>query len=111
MWRSAVAYLLNVQTRIQDTTLMSEHAVPASVVFTPEAVASINRAYAMAVDIIAEAQQEKLRTALAEYMMGLARSGERDEHRLCSLSVLAVLGRVPEPRPGLAAPCHTAGRG
>lgn len=62
-------------------------------VFTPEMTATINRAYAEACDIIAaEANAERLRPELARCMMDLARNGEKDEGRLCSLSVLAVLG-------------------
>lgn len=68
------------------------HSRPAAV-FTPEAVASINRAFAEAVDIIGDMSgRQELRLKLAEHMMSLARSGEVDERRLCSLSVLAVLG-------------------
>ena len=65
-------------------------------VFTPAAVAAINQAYSEACDIISgEAAQEQLRLRLAEYMMYLARNGEIDPERLCSLSVIAVLGRKP----------------
>lgn len=71
---------------------------------------SVNRAYAATVNIIGEAQREKLRAVLAEYMMGLARTGERDGQRLCGLSVLAVLGRAPEHKPSRAALQHTCWR-
>jgi hypothetical protein len=67
-----------------------------SAVFTPEAVAAINRAYLEACDAIAvESPNEQLRMKLAEHMMYLARNGESDPERLCSLSVMAVLGRKP----------------
>lgn len=72
-------------------------------VFTPEAVSSINRAYAEALDIIGPAAGHgALRLKLADHMMSLARDGIRDEGRLCSLSVLAVLGRNPDPDSGVA---------
>lgn len=70
-------------------------ATPA--VFTPEAVSAINQAYQEACDIIStESGYSQLRLKLAEYMMYLARNGETDPERLCSLSVVAVLGRPPE---------------
>ena len=75
---------------------MSDIYSQPAAVFTLETVASINRAFAEAVDIIGgPAKHQDLRLALAERMMSLARNGERDEQRLCSLSVLAVLGKAP----------------
>lgn len=83
---------------------MTGNPSQSAAVFTPEAVASINRAFAEAVDIIGgEEPREELRRKLAEHMMFLARNGETDEERLCSLSVIAVLGRAPRRRPGLVA--------
>jgi hypothetical protein len=62
--------------------------------FPPEAVASINRAYADALQAIRkEAGYETLRFQLADHMMFLARCGETDERQLRDLSVSRVLGR------------------
>lgn len=66
-------------------------------VFSPEAVASINRAYASALDILgSEGASPELKTKLAEHLMYLARNGEKDEHRLCSLAVIRTIGRPPK---------------
>jgi hypothetical protein len=74
---------------------MVDRPAQTSAVFTPESVASINRAYAQAIDIVGHAA-EQLRAKLAERMMALARNGELDERRLCRLSVSAVLKHVPD---------------
>lgn len=67
--------------------------------FTPDTVALINRAYAKACRSIAHETGRSLYSNLGRHMVDLARSGERDEERLCSLSIMAVLGRsrVGEP--------------
>ena len=73
--------------------------------FTPEAVATINRAYARACGIIADqGARDDLRQKLAEHMMHLARAGETDEGRLCSLSIIKVLGRDGAASPGRPRP-------
>ena len=87
---------------------MGDNPAQAPAVFTPEAVASINRAYAEAVDAIGGKElHPELRSKLAAHIMFLARNGETDERRLRDLSVIAVLGRTPER--GLAAARRPAG--
>jgi hypothetical protein len=81
---------------VSGTHSMVDHPDQTFAVFTPESMASINRAYAQAIDIVGRAAEQDLRAKLAERMMALARSGELDERRLCSLSVSAVLGHVPD---------------
>ena len=62
-------------------------------VFTPDAVASINRAYEKALAaIIGLNGAQDLRVKLAEHMMAFARTGERDEDILCRRALTAVLG-------------------
>ena len=67
-------------------------------VFTPEAVASINRAYTAALAIIDAEGKHELSSSLAEHMMSLARSGEADETRLAASAVVAVLGSAPDQK-------------
>lgn len=68
-------------------------------VFNPDAIASINRAYLEALRAVGgPAAPVDVRAKLAEHMMSLARNGETDEGRLCSQSVVAVLGRPPGHR-------------
>lgn len=76
---------------------MNKQTATTSVELTPKLTAAINRAYAEACDIIAaEGGQEDLRPSMARYMLELVQRGEKDEKRLCSLSVVAVLGRKPK---------------
>lgn len=73
---------------------MSSTTATGSTAFTQDTVAMINRAYAKACSVIVrEGGSDELRPKVGEHMLDLARSGERDEARLCCLSILAVLGR------------------
>ena len=73
-------------------TITSGH----SSVWTPEVIVALNRAYAEASGILQDKLVENdVKVKIAEHMMYLARNGETDEQRLCSLSVIAVLGRNP----------------
>lgn len=82
---------------------MSASTATHPALFGPDTVASINRAYAKACGIVADrGGRDDLRSKVGRHMMDLARSGERDEARLCKLAVLAVFGReaaalCPEP--------------
>ena len=92
---SQIAFVKSLRRKHRMPNVLTQPAA----VFTPEAVASINRAYAVAIDIVgAEGALEQTRHKLAEHMMFLARNGEMDEDRLCYLSVIAVLGRPPASR-------------
>lgn len=76
---------------------MTNTTTARAAVFTPDAVAAINKAYLEACEIVAaENEVDRLRTKIAEHIMFLARNGESDPERLCSLSVIAVLGRKPQ---------------
>ena len=73
---------------------MNSTAAALPTAFTPDTVAMINQAYIKACSVIErEGGPDDLRPKLGKHMMDLARSGERDEARLCRLSILAVLGR------------------
>lgn len=82
---------------------MSDVPLRATAVFTPEAVASINRAFAQAVATLGAANHQETRVKLAEHMMFLARNGEADEQRLCRLAVVAVSGRAPDHKAAIGA--------
>ena len=87
---------------------MNDAAQTNPAAFAPEAVGAINRAYDEACGIAGEhSGKEDLRLKLAEHIMFLARNGETDEHRLCSLALLAVTGRSADhgdSRDGSATP-------
>ena len=71
---------------------MSLNSQPPAV-FTPDAVASINRAYEKAlVAVKGLSGGQDLRVQLAEKMMAFARTGETDEDALCRRALNAVLG-------------------
>lgn len=79
-------------------------------IWAPEAIVALNRAYAEACNILAtERVEHGVRVKMAEHMMYLARNGETDAERLCSLSVLAVLGRKSPPRESGAGRDRTTG--
>lgn len=76
---------------------MSRHVTSeGSAVFSPEAVTDINLAYAEALEVLErEGLQGEMREQLAEEMMQLAKSGERDKERLCRFALKRTLKRRP----------------
>ena len=61
-------------------------------VFTSQAVAMINRAFARACVLVgAREEHQDIRVGLAKSIMHLARTGETDEGRLCDRSIAGML--------------------
>jgi hypothetical protein len=83
---------------------MDTAAPPNTAAFAPDAVEAINRAYDHACDLAGTSSgNEELRLKLAEHIMNLARNGETDADRLCSLAIRAVTGQPTKHESGGAA--------
>ena len=64
--------------------------------FDPDAMKTLAKAYAEALDILGpDAATDDKKAQLAKHLIELARSGESEGSRLSSMAVLQVLGRDP----------------
>lgn len=62
--------------------------------FDPEAISVLDDAYERALRIVPALASESVRQVIAARIIGLARAGERDPHKLCEQSLTDLDGPV-----------------
>ena len=62
--------------------------------FDPEAISVMDDAYERALRIFPALASESVRQVIAARIIGLARTGERDPHKLCEQSLAGLDGRL-----------------
>jgi hypothetical protein len=62
--------------------------------FDPEAISVMGDAYERALRIVSTLASESVRQVIAARIIGLARTGERDPHKLCEQSLTNLDGPV-----------------